>query len=490
MRLGRLLLASACALAPAAANAAITFVNKFEIAGGATDLSALGNAFASNRLSIGSDLYYDRGTNTFYGITDRGPGGGVIDFTPRVHSFKLDISLSTGAVNGFNLQSTTLFRDTDGMALTGLNPLLAGGSVSNLGRSFDSEGFVKLPNGNFLVSDEYGPAVYEFAPNGTKLRAFTTPDNLIPKQSNGTVNYVDGRPTITKGRQDNRGFEGLTVSRDGTKAYAILQDPLVNEGTDNGAIDGRRSRNLRIVEFDIATGQSIKQYIYQLESRSDINDRIPGTNDDFNSSSQGRNIGVSSITPLEDGSFVVIERDNRGLGVDPASSLPIGSKRVYRIRLEGATDVSNVDLTNTNTLPNGVKPVQKSLYLDIQAALKQAGFDAVEKLEGLSFGPVLSDGSLGLYIVSDNDFSVTQDAGNVQFDVCVGAGGRITVPLGSGCPDVGGQPTSLLPTVVYAFRVSGADAVGVVPEPASWAMMIAGFGLAGASMRRRKVAFA
>ena len=31
---------------------------------------------------------------------------------------------------------------------------------------------------------------------------------------------------------------------------------------------------------------------------------------------------------------------------------------------------------------------------------------------------------------------------------------------------------------------------GVVPEPASWAMMIAGFGLVGAAMRRRKAAIA
>ena len=38
----------------------------------------------------------------------------------------------------------------------------------------------------------------------------------------------------------------------------------------------------------------------------------------------------------------------------------------------------------------------------------------------------------------------------------------------------------------YAFRI------GSVPEPASWAMMVSGFGLAGAAMRRRKtsVAFA
>ncbi len=28
----------------------------------------------------------------------------------------------------------------------------------------------------------------------------------------GVANYVDGRPTIVRGRQDNRGFEGLSFN--------------------------------------------------------------------------------------------------------------------------------------------------------------------------------------------------------------------------------------------------------------------------------------
>ena len=36
--------------------------------------------------------------------------------------------------------------------------------------------------------------------------------------------------------------------------------------------------------------------------------------------------------------------------------------------------------------------------------------------------------------------------------------------------------------------ITAAGTVAAVPEPANWAMMIAGFGLAGAAMRRRKIA--
>ena len=36
------------------------------------------------------------------------------------------------------------------------------------------------------------------------------------------------------------------------------------------------------------------------------------------------------------------------------------------------------------------------------------------------------------------------------------------------------------------LNIIGDSVVGAVPEPATWAMMIGGFGIAGASMRRRR----
>ena len=479
MRISRTALAFALAVLPSAAPAAISFVGKYEVAADATDLSGETSAGAQNRLSFGSDWVFSN--NRFYGITDRGPGGGVLPFVPRVNELKLGIDFATGAITSHKLIGTTLLRDADGAFLTGLNPQAATGNAANLGKSFDSEGFHRLPNGHYLISDEYGPSVYEFDSTGKKLRAFEVPANLVPRTSGGAVDYVNGRPTITTGRQDNRGYEGLTVSSDGSKAYAILQDPLVNEGNP----DGRRGRFLRIVEFDTASGLSTAQYAYELESLADINARIAGTTRDFGPNAQGRNIGVSSITALSDGSFLVIERDNRGLGVEEngADPDPIGTKRVYRIRLDGATDISD-DVLTGGLLPSGAKAVDKQLFVDVQAALVAAGLNSVEKLEGLTFGPVLSDGSLAMYIVSDNDFSVTQNGSNVQFDVCAKAGSAsIQVALGSACPTGYG----LIPTTIYAFKINGADAAGIVPEPATWAMMIGGFALAGAAVRRRRV---
>ena len=52
---------------------------------------------------------------------------------------------------------------------------------------------------------------------------------------------------------------------------------------------------------------------------------------------------------------------------------------------------------------------------------------------------------------------------------------------GPDLPVAGNGPGSIAASATYV------DVTGQVPEPASWAMLIAGFGLSGAAMRRRRV---
>ena len=230
------------------------------------------------------------------------------------------------------------------------------GDAGILGRSFDPEGLVIDPRtGHLLIADEYGPSVYEFSRKGTLLRKFLTPGNLIPK-AGPSVNYVAPRDAcaatgpvpplcgLSAGRQDNRGFEGIAITPDGKTLIAVLQDPLVNEGPHSATQSddrGRDGRNLRIVVFDNdwfsrTYGTSIGQYAYQLEPQAAVAARInalkPG---DANSTDprQGRNIGLSAIVALNHHEFLVLERDNRGIGVDDPGGVHVtGSKRIYKIR--------------------------------------------------------------------------------------------------------------------------------------------------------------
>ncbi len=152
--------------------------------------------------------------------------------------------------------------------------------------------------------------------------------------------------------------------------------------------------------------------------------------------------------------------------------------------LAGATDVTNESLAGTNTLPGSVVPVSKTLWLDIQAQLEANGITVTEKMEGIAIGPRI-EGGYSFVVVTDNDFSVTQTGEGVQFNRCTtGKGGSsIDVALNELCPD----GYSLIDTYAYVFKVNGAD-LGVlgVPEPATWAMLIAGFGLVGGMARRKR----
>lgn len=461
---------------------ASTLVASLTIPGESKDLYPInGSESGANVNRLGgffSDLYYDRYQNVYYGLADRGPGGGVISYETRFQKFSLNVDSNTGAIARFNLLDTILLKNNTN-SYNGLNPTLLNGNSGNLGLSFDPEGFAVAPNGNFYISDEYGPSINEFLADGSFLRALTIPNNLIPQDSNGNTNYVDGRPTITSGRQDNRGFEGITLSPDGKKLFGLLQDPLVNEGSNS---DGRRSRNLRFVEFDTTTGTSVAQYIYQLESWADINARVPSNT--FGATSQGRNIGISAITALNNNEFLVLERDNRGVGVeDPTGSNPVASKRVYKIGLTDATDVSGISLAGTNNLPSGVTALSKSLFLDIADALRGAGQIIPEKFEGLAIGPQLADGSYALLVGTDNDFSVTQTGSGTQFDVC-SDGSQVIID--SGCP----AGSKLIPSYLYSFKTTGAELQGYVApskvgEPTS-TLGLALLGGCGFWLKRRK----
>ncbi|HEY0661879.1 MAG TPA: esterase-like activity of phytase family protein [Lysobacter sp.] len=401
-----------------------------------------------NRFGFYSDLVFDTKTGAWFALSDRGPGGGLIDYATRVQRLNIPFDAATGAIGQPLIERTIIFKHEDGQVFNGLNPKDLNGNVATLGLSFDPEGLAIGKGGHFYVADEYGPSVYEFSSSGHFIRAFATPENLVARTSTGALDYVATRPDITSGRQDNRGFEGLTLNTSGDKLYAVMQDPLVNEGSNNN--DGRRSRNVRMVEFDVASGSATAQYAYRLEPIAAINAIDPSTADDFSATNQGRSIGLSAIHALSDTEFLVLERDNRGLGVE-VTGTPL-HKRVYRISLAGASDISAVSLAGSNDLPAGVVAVGKAPELDILAALRAAGAqDIPEKLEGLAIGPRLADGRHLVLIGSDNDYSVTQTGAGVQFEVCVDrtTGERAQVELDAACP-VGLQR---IPGTLVSFAV-------------------------------------
>ena len=451
-----------------AAQAAPTFVNGLTLDGGMLDLSG-GTSVNNGRVGYFSDIYYDTNRNEWWGLSDRGPGGGTLNYDTRVQRFSLDINQTTGAISNFQIKQTIVFNNA-GSSLNGIAP----SPTSTLGLSMDPEGFVVNPKtGNFLVSDEYGPSVREFDRNGNLLRTFATPANLLPRNTvTGIPNYASDTGN-TAGKRTNRGFEGLAISPDGKYAYAMLQSATLDEGGGNGSVN-------RIVKFDIETGNAVGQYAY-----------------DMKRSGQGQ--GISSLVAINDHEFYVLERNNRGIGVGAAFAT--ADKEVYKIDITGATDVSNIDLDAVGAVYTKVG--KSAQFLDLDAnTLSALGNKSPEKWEGLAIGPKLADGSFLMLAGTDNDYSVTQNGTGTQFDVYFRFSDAdpyatsIQCPLGStvGCSGVATSVPvdgsyKLLPGVLHAYKVSAADLAGYtapVPEPESWAMLMAGLGLIGFTARRRQ----
>jgi len=436
-----------CAATAPVALAAPEFVNGLTLDGALLDRS--GGTDANNgRVGYFSDLYYDAHRNQWYGLSDRGPGGGSLDYQTRVQRFRLKVDKETGAISGFNIRETIIFKDEFGNPMNGLAP----NPTNVLGQAFDPEGFVIDPRTrHFYVSDEYGPSLYEFDKKGKRVRSFVTPTNLIPRSAANMPNYANDTGN-TAGKRTNRGFEGLAISPDGAYVYAMLQSAMLDEGGGSGLCN-------RIVKFSTGTGTAVAQYAYQMEG-----------------SSQGR--GISALFAVNDHEFLVLERNNRGVGVGADLSPP--NKKLFRIDMTGAADVSAVSFS-PSACPTGKVTKNPVPFLDLAAhTLPELGNKVPEKWEGLAVGPRLKDRSYVLVTGTDNDYSVTQNGTGQQFDVYFRMSdadpyaGSIQCPLGlkTGCfatvdladgvinelidlPNDGSY--TLLPGVLHAYKVSAAD---------------------------------
>lgn len=129
----------------------------------------------------------------------------------------------------------------------------------------------------------------------------------------------------------------------------------------------------------------------------------------------------------------------------------------------GTSNLGSFTYSHNACTQGATGPVNGLFQLDFGGSFLGGGF------EGLS---VARAGVAGLF---DQQFTYTVTGGSGLF---AGASGLFT---NMGTVDVRGGPPSRL-----AFTFNGTINAPVVPEPATWATMIIGFGFVGAALRRRR----
>lgn len=464
--------------AHAALPAAPALIAQGSISATASDLSGLNgtleNGLAANLLGgMGSGLAW-AGGNTFLALPDRGPNAtawnsavdNTTSYIARFNTVQLELSAAPTGTLPYSLtprlSSTTLLYSPTPLIYGNASSSMAGGaallnnstdkyyfsgrsdnfdpaqsSLNPANARLDPEALRVSKDGrSVFVADEYGPYIYQFDRiSGKRIETFTLPSTFgIANLSTNSSTEISGN---TSGRVANKGMEGLAITPDGTKLVGFMQSPLIQDGGDGG-------RANRIVTIDIATHQ-VQQFAY---------DNKVGT----------KNYNSSELFALNDHQFLVLERDGKGLG-DGSSAV---FKTLYMVDLAGAQDVSN--LSGEAALL--AKAPAKTLFLDIKSALNAAGITSDKipaKLEGLAFGAdVVLNGVLThtLYLANDNDFIAS-------------AGGLSN------------------PNQWYVFGVTDAylsslgasyseQQIAAIPEPQTWALLLAGVGMVGWLGQRRR----
>jgi hypothetical protein len=401
----------------AAVSAAATLYN-FDPA----QLPSIGTTLGGQEITLGgfSGLAFEgidpvTGRYKFAAHTDRGPNAeptGILrpfllpQFTPEVVRFELD-----RATGQLTLTQRLPLKDSNGNPLTGLpNTSLS----TNANQAYndevpvdllanvlpldplgaDLEGIVFLPDGSFWMCDEYRPALYHFDATGKLIRRVVPVGTAAAAGQPAGTFGEEHLPAVLAQRRQNRGFEGIAL--DGGRIYAFVQSPLRNPvNASNGALNG--NRNVRLVEFN-PTNNATRQFIYVMDNLN------------LGGGDNSRADKIGDAQSLGNGEFLVVERDDDKVSTDATATI---EKKIYQFNLTGATALTAAQSTNgigstgktvdqltvAEMVANGIRPVEKQLFADLNVA----GYNQTEKVEGLA---VIDPYTIA--VVNDNDFGVAQ----------------------------------------------------------------------------------
>ncbi|KAK2808911.1 hypothetical protein FQN49_008664 [Arthroderma sp. PD_2] len=406
-----------------------------------------------------------------WAVPDRGWNTqGTLNVQGRIQKLSLKLALAPNATvsdpSGPNFEikllDTLLLTGPDGTPITGLDADFSGnvsfpgfpdmpvatytgdgfGGSGEGGRriSMDSEGIVIGKDGSFWISDEYGPYVYKFSREGRMLQAIQPPDAYIPRR-NGHVSFSAASPPIydpdrktdpedpETGRNNNQGFEGMTISRDGKTLYILIQSALNNDGGPKK----RYRKQARMLEYDISgsTPKYTHEYVVTLATYVDPTEEDPDKATIAASQSE--------IHYLPTGDFLILSRDG------DAGRAAENTESVYRhadiiSKSSKTTDIksSNNDeadgsiASSEGKLDDDIKPLTYCPFVDYNINSELGKFKLHnggaqdenllnEKWESLALVPVdpqsefKDDGKNEYFLISfsDNDY-ITQD-GHLNF---------------------------------------------------------------------------
>jgi hypothetical protein len=353
--------------------------------------------------SIGSDIFPAEATDEYWMITDRGPNGKlkvakhVKHRTMPAPEFNPTIVRAKLAGGGIAIQQAIPITTTAGQPVTGLpntaghdEPMYDLGGLRQIpmrSSGLDTEGLVHAPNGDFWVSEEYGPSILHLSPTGTVLARFMPEGTVLPDPGYPVFATL---PAILAKRQDNRGFESLAMTPDGGTLYASMQSPL---GVPSAAA-AAGSRAARLFAFSPETGKATAEYVYPLENVNTF-DRSQGGDQ--------TEMSISGLAWYDENKLVVDERTDN-------------VARLYLVDIDPSRNILGSPYDDPGHVPAleqtdvaAANPLAKTLFVDL--AGKVPGLP--HKIEGVAVRDPRT-----VVVSNDNDFGLPDRGG-------FGPGGRL-----------------------------------------------------------------
>ncbi|NGO64555.1 esterase-like activity of phytase family protein [Rhizobium daejeonense] len=275
---------------------------------------------------------------TFWSLSDNGFGSKInsSDSMLMLHHIKFD--WDAGKVERLE---TVFLSDPDKKAPF---PMVMEGAEQRYltGADFDVESIQPVADG-FWIGEEFGPYILKFTRDGklTDVIATKAGETEVKSPDNATL-VVPANPTAKMpafNLKRSGGYEGLAMSKDGSKLYGLLEGPLYLEDGSIEKADGLTA--LRIIELDVAskawTGRS---WLYPLSEGGEA---------------------IGDFNMIDGTTALIIERDNGAGTADKACAdpkkpeptcfaVPAKHKRIYKIEM---------------TDENAGKAVRKIGYIDL-----------------------------------------------------------------------------------------------------------------------------
>jgi hypothetical protein len=330
----------------------------------------------SNQLGGFSAIEYSGKDNLFWVLPDRGPADGAASYPCRLHLISLELDAGSKTIQPKVIKTIPL-KDESGKPMLGSLTSVPKGRHER-GQSLDPEGLRLLPDGDFAISDEYGPAIDRFSESGARKGSFSLPRwmDLTRELSLAQAN---------EGAMPNRGLEGLALNESRTRLLGVMQGPLIQDSYP--VKEKRYGKHARIVALGLDANsqknQSMTQFLYPLTEVK---------------------TGVSEILAVDNDRYLILERDSE-------KGKKAVTKAIYLVDLKDATDVAGKQQVPSGELPPEIRPVSKTMAIDLlDDRFGWNGAAAPEKPEGLAWGPRLPDGRRSLWVCFDNDFQSDVDS--------------------------------------------------------------------------------